>query len=278
MNPLVFISYNTWKAQGAYRKRLHALAHLLQWHRPALCCLQECFASDDGMLDTARFLAASLDMQLVYAPLRPKRRACEGHTMPSTSGLAVLVHKSYKLLTHAMHMLVSDASDGQRAVQLLAVQSPWGTLGIANTHLTHIKSAGELRCAQLQETITALGSLTQCQHRIIAGDMNMVVAGELLESQKCAADMTLLDCYTQGGGGAGDSTLIGARRAGESNRRIDYIFSLAPPTHHPVCSGAELIGVDAVTAWGERPSDHAGVVVKLNLHKGEVAAVVDPDE
>jgi endonuclease/exonuclease/phosphatase family metal-dependent hydrolase len=217
-------------------------------------------------------------MQLFCNPLRPKKRACEGHTMHSTSGLAVLVHKSYTLLTHSVHMMVSDESDGQRAVQLLAVQSPWGTLGIANTHLTHLKSADELRRTQLHEVITALGSLSQCQYRFIAGDMNMVVDRELLDSQRCAADMTLLDCYTQGGGGADDSTLIAARRAGESNRRIDYILSLAPPNHHPVCSGAELIGLDPVTAWGERPSDHAGVVVKLYPHKGEVAAVVDPDE
>lgn len=124
------VTLNSWKCDGAYRLRVQAMATQLRRLAPDVVAIQESFASLDGQHDTARTLAQVLGMHWVLAPARRKHRVCEGLTLDSYSGLAVL--SKWPFTRHAVLPLPSEPADGERIAVLCQLRAgartvPWPT-------------------------------------------------------------------------------------------------------------------------------------------------------
>lgn len=141
------VTLNTWKGDGAYGARLHAMADGLRSLDPDIVLLQEVLDAPELGLHTGARLAQDLGLNGVHLPLRDKKRSVEGIRVDSRSGLSVL---SRHPIRHSLSIpLPSRDSDGERAALVTEIAAPAGPLSVTNLHLTHLDDAS-LRRQQLQ--------------------------------------------------------------------------------------------------------------------------------
>lgn len=161
------VTLNTWKGDGAYVKRLDAMAAGLAALSPDIVTLQEVLAAPAAGYDTAAHLAASLRMNAASLPLRRKPRLVEGRTVDSTSGLAVL--SRWPIRRERSVPLTADARDGERAALVAEIETHERPITIACVHLTHLSDTESLRRRQWHEVAAALSGPAAA---IVAGDFN----------------------------------------------------------------------------------------------------------
>ncbi len=164
------LTLNTWKCDGAYRARLAAMVDGLSKWQPDVVLLQEAFATEDGLADTAQHQAQALGLIATVAPARRKVRVFEGYHCPSTSGLALLTREPPP--SHHVLQLPSDPADGERIAQLAQLVHQGQTFWMANLHLTHLSHASALRAQQLATTLAALHRLAGACPMVVGGDFN----------------------------------------------------------------------------------------------------------
>jgi endonuclease/exonuclease/phosphatase family metal-dependent hydrolase len=163
----VVVTLNTWKGDGAYRRRLALMTEGLSALAPDILLLQECLAAPEAGLDTARSLARSLGLHQAVWPGRPKPRTVEGVTVDSTSGVAVL--SRFPIRNIRILDLPADPRDGERAALMAELDHPDGPILAVSLHLTHLPDALTLRGRQLATILTALPSDLPA---ILGGDFN----------------------------------------------------------------------------------------------------------
>jgi len=164
------ITLNTWKGDGAYTKRLDAMAAALAALSPDIVTLQEVLAAPAAGYDTAAHLARSLGMSAAVLPLRHKPRLVEGRTVDSTSGLAVL--SRWPIQAKRSVPLAADARDGERAALIAGIDMQGKSITIACIHLTHLSDGKELRRQQWRQVAAALSGPGSA---IVAGDFNATI-------------------------------------------------------------------------------------------------------
>lgn len=246
------VSLNTWKCDGAYRQRLGLMAEGLAALAPDVLLLQEVFATEDGEVDTATFLARALAMHVAVAPARCKPRWIEGQSRLSTSGLAVL--SRYSLPSWKVLELPSDEADGERIALLASISQGKQEMWLANLHLTHLPEAGILRTRQLQSCLTALAALAGKTPCLIGGDFN------------AAASSPELACFLQApwrltAPFAGQPKITHRSDAGQ-DLDLDHILL---SSHWPAEGGHRVfVAMEPWQHGGEyAASDHAAVVLDL---------------
>ncbi len=167
---LRILTLNTWKCDGLYRRRLNHMAQRLEELNPDVVLLQEVFATEDGQVDTAAYLAKHLAMAVTHAPARRKSRWFEERHCPSSSGLAVLTRQP--VVEHHVVALPTDEDDGERIAQIVKVVHQGNSFWVANLHLTHLPTAAKLRSSQLATCLSALRQHAGLGFSVIGGDFN----------------------------------------------------------------------------------------------------------
>jgi endonuclease/exonuclease/phosphatase family metal-dependent hydrolase len=253
------VSFNTWKGENAYLRRLDLMASGLRAVAPDIVCLQEALQTRDRRLDTARRLARVLGLQRAWTPARLKIRRVEGGRQACFSGLAIL--SRYPIEQHQQLMLPSDLRDPERCAQWIDISVNGKPQRVVNLHLTHIRDADSLRRRQW---ITLLKDLDRSEtpDRVwLCGDFNAAPASMAIDFRETPPGWRMVDAYTAGGGRRPGRTWPVSAPPGEG-RRIDRILSL---TRNGAATSSWRRAATVLTqpdAEGFFPSDHAGVMVE----------------
>jgi endonuclease/exonuclease/phosphatase family metal-dependent hydrolase len=190
--PLVVMTLNTWKGDGAYGARLRLMAEEVGRLDPDILLLQECFAAPELGHDTAAALAGATGSHSASWPGRRKIRLCEDAEALSTSGLAVLsrhpIRRSWTM------QLPSDPRDGERAALLAEIDHPAGTILAVCLHLTHLADAQALRRRQFESIMEELAGVSPATLVIVGGDFNAAADAEEFANASSAAGGRLVDC------------------------------------------------------------------------------------
>lgn len=227
---LRLVTFNTWKGDGAYGRRLPAMAAYLEALQPDIVALQEVLIAPELGHDTAAYLASALGMKVAAVPLRRKRRDIEGRTVDSWSGLAVLsrrpVSRSKTIL------LPTDPRDGERAALAVEIDG----LAVICLHLTHLQDAGDLRNRQMAAVFEAA---RENAGMLIAGDFNEVAEALPLEGtgfSDCRVSLGLPPVPTLVGGGRSDCIDLVLHRQGAGPRPVGWFTAECdrqePPSDH----------------------------------------------
>lgn len=261
------VTINTWKGDGPYRRRLELLAEQLHALQPDVVALQESLHAPDGAASTHETLAGALGMDATYVPARDKRRAIEGETHASWSGLAVL--SRWPLTPLPTVDLPADPADGERVAQVASVETPSGVVGVINTHLTHLRGRDELRRDQLRAILEATTALEEARARVLCGDFNARPGSPAIEYLgRGDHGWDARHAWTPGQRLRPQATLSERNsyvRDGIGAHTIDYIWTLARSAReHPRLLEACIV-LDQADDNGLHPSDHFGVMAEFEL-------------
>ncbi len=261
------VTINTWKGDGPYRRRMELLAEQLHALEPDVVALQESLHTHDGAHSTHETLAEALEMNAGFAPARDKRRVIEDEPHASWSGLAVL--SRWPITPSPTLELPADPEDGERVAQSATLDTPHGTVALANTHLTHLRTRDDLRCEQLRVILEAMPPAEEAEARLLCGDLNARPGSPAIEylvrgdhgwdarhawtqSQRLTPHATLSErnSYVRDGLGA---------------HTIDYIWTLARSPRKQPRLVETCIVLDEADEHGFHPSDHFGVMAEFEL-------------
>jgi endonuclease/exonuclease/phosphatase family metal-dependent hydrolase len=237
---LRLVTLNTWKGDGAYQKRLVAMAAGLASLSPDIVALQEVLLAPDAGYDTAAYLATALGLHAANAPGRRKPREVEGRTVESASGLALL--SRFPIRSQRSMPLTKDPRNGDRAALIAKVEVHGGSLTVACLHFTHFHDANDVRRRQWEETQLAVAGAATV---LVAGDFNSSIdlfdLGRFIDSRQACGEPDR-------------STLVDS----PSGQAIDHILFTAgrglTTTGWRTALGSPPPGCDVT------PSDHLAVV------------------
>jgi endonuclease/exonuclease/phosphatase family metal-dependent hydrolase len=260
-------SWNTWKNEGDYARRLPAMADALRALAPDVVLLQEVFCVvDDGSSpaaaagdvpgDTGAFLAQATSMQLHFAQAR--RRLREGEAQPlrdSYSGHAIL---SRFALTRLRRLeLPSSERGGERIALCAALKIDGLSLQFACVHLAHLHEDAALRRVQLDQVLSQLAA--DAMPAIVGGDFNCERSDWHWRQVAIQEGWTRIDALE-----ALDirqPTHPVPLQPGRRGRQIDGLLALQPTTAADAARLRLLDGgvtaLAAATPGGVCPSDHA---------------------
>lgn len=247
------VSLNTWKAEGDYPRRIHAMAQGLAALSADVIALQEDLRTADGRTHTALALARALGMQLFWVPARPKRRSVGLRHTPTTSGLAVL--SRLPVQEHRVIALPVDARDGERVAQAVRLPALHRGGWLVNLHLTHLADRADLRRQQFKEALGWAIALAPGEPVLVCGDFNAPADAFSLNPDE-AHGHALIDAF------AGQPKVTHVTTEGEA-LDLDQVMA-----HQPIAGpswrvrGARVV-LDKPGPHGVMPSDHAGVCVDL---------------
>ena len=272
---LRLVTLNTWKCDGNLSARLPLMADGLASLDADVVCLQECFASYPGaahpdtahstppsaarasacgVMDTALYLSRRLRSRLFHAPARWKVRTIGRTSIPSTSGLAVLVRG--EALDMDVLELPSDPRDGQRIAQGVVIRRERVSLRVVNLHLSHLRDGDALRASQLRAVLDRFAD--DSMPTILAGDFNATFDAPALSAARSRDDLDLGPEAPE----RWPATLLG----GEARARaIDHVLLLRGGLR----DGPRLVDrrrvLDRPDGSGVYPSDHAGVMAEIEF-------------
>jgi endonuclease/exonuclease/phosphatase family metal-dependent hydrolase len=229
------VTLNTWKGDGAYHRRLVAMAEGLRAENPDIVLLQEALRAPEVRLDTAAYLAETLGMDYVAWHGRHKRRMIEGQEFDCTSGVAIL--SRVPIVASRIIALPSNPADGERAALSVRI----GQVEYVSLHLTHLADGAALRRIQLETILRQIDN----GPALLGGDFNAEPASILFDG------LPMADCRTLAG--------IGAVPTCEC-RCIDHVMAVG---WSPVIDDVRLVLTEA--ADGIVPSDHAGLAADFGL-------------
>ncbi|GEM_PF-6304707 len=171
------LTLNTWKGDGAYRRRMHHLRQALSGGPWSICCFQEVFDAEGEERSTVRHLEAALPAHRCYVtPARPKLRqlGATGALLPSTSGLMIMT--TFPSAGALEVLALPDCEQDQdRRAQILTLRTPAGLVRLVNVHFTHLRQGDALRRAQVRTLFEALSARNRAEPvaaTVIAGDFN----------------------------------------------------------------------------------------------------------
>lgn len=258
VGPLRVLTLNTAKGDGDYRSRIAWLSHELAAMRPDIVALQEVFRDESGALDTAAQLQKRLGMNGFWAPARFKPRVCEGVSVPSWSGLALLSRRDWSIVDTLE--LPSDERDGDRIAQFGYIETERTGLIVANIHLTHLRDRSDLRHEQLRRVLGHPLMQISGAVRLVCGDFNATPDSDVFDGLLGWSSFGhLTDSYELGGGAARRGSL-----PSHEGRRVDYVLSLADfESDHPVFISSAVVLDRPDPKSGTLPSDHYGVATTM---------------
>ncbi len=243
------LTFNIWKNEGQFARRMAAIADLVAWHAPDVVALQECFVAPALGVDAALGVAGDAYHVTRFAA-RAKERWHLGAPCASRSDMAILT-RDMPLVT-GRHALPEDARDGERG--LLWVDLPVGGLRIrlGCTHLTHLHDQAAEGIRRQQAACIAAVLLHDVEAAILMGDFNATSGDAALvpifhERTLCpvARDMAQVRAGAVPANGAIDHVLAFSRHG--TARLIDRRMVCTPdaagfPSDHPAILAEIEIG------------------------------------
>jgi endonuclease/exonuclease/phosphatase family metal-dependent hydrolase len=268
MKPLTVVTLNTWKCDGAYRRRLQLMAEGLGRLEADIVLLQEVFVAADSSLDTGRFIAGRLGLHLCFHPARRKTREVEGVAMDGYSGLAVL--SRYPPGESGALPLQEDERDDDRWAQWVRINVDGVRLMVINTHLCHLQDRDDLREQQLRRIVSHASAQVGAQLMLLGGDLNSGPNSRPLNWLEQQAQCRVRSAWSE----TGYLDLPGTLNAGEARTCIDHLYRFE--TDAIPMSWVEVgTAMDQADRSGVFPSDHAAVMARLNIREGSPGRIVN---
>jgi endonuclease/exonuclease/phosphatase family metal-dependent hydrolase len=256
MPSLRIVSINTGKGDGAYQRRLELLSEGLRALDPDVVLIQEALKSDDGALDTLRFLADRLDLHPSFAPARFKPREIEGIQYNTWSGIGILSKVAPDEIVPIE--LPMDPRDGDR-VSLVA---HFGNLAIASVHLTHLRDAEAALVRRRQiETVLDSDAFRDATDVLIGGDFNMTL-DDIAQLLSGIEDWTAIDAF---GSETENRANVPVTKPMVEGYCLDYIFALTRPGQSLPSFSDSRVVLGESDASGIYPSDHRGVMTTVTF-------------
>lgn len=255
------VTYNTWKCDGLYRDRLEWMGQGLRALAPDILCLQEAFDCPERGADTARYFSDVLGMSVEVLSARRKHRVFENDNRMSGSNLAIL--SKWPMLRQPDVKLAEHSEDADRWAMQVSIPTGlgWG-LRIVNTHFTHLRGASgkRVRASQAEQ----VSSVCQAQERetvVLCGDLNDEWESDALAPMR---QLEWLNIQHDLDG----STWLGQRKSSNvPERRIDQVQVMKKHAQDvDVLRRFPALNTPVGPA-GEYPSDHAALVVDLELRQ-----------
>jgi endonuclease/exonuclease/phosphatase family metal-dependent hydrolase len=262
--PFSIATLNIWNRMGPWDERLVAIRTQLASLRPDVIALQEAVRIDGPVpFDQPAIVADGFDYHIAFGS-NPESRYPMGNAILSR----------WPITDHEVFFLPHVDSDERRSVVVARIDTPFGPMPVACTHLNWRFDHGYIREKQIRFVTDRL------HERAHHGDFPAILAGDL-NAESDADEIRFLRGHTTLGGRSvafrdafalvGDGT-PGATFARsnpfaavlrEPNRRIDYIFVEGPreddgrgdPIEARVCFDEPVHGTYA--------SDHYGVIATI---------------
>ena len=261
------VTWNVWWRFGPFRQRQQAIEHVLREVDADVICLQEVWATDaEGReVDQAAMLGDTLSMHV--------NRTTPTFYDGQAFGNAVLSRWPAGLLAD-QPLPRADGTPGHRQVVAATIDTPWGPLPVASTHLDHRFDASATRQRQVEVLLSLAtdwrGDTGSDLPVILGADLNAVPDSDevrTLTGRRAAIDgIVMSDVWEQCGAGSGNTWRRENPYLDDSawpDRRLDYLLVSWPrpkPVGNPVrcwLAGDGPVDVDGEQVW---PSDHAAVV------------------
>jgi len=162
MSRLKLATYNLWKDDGEFPKRIQEIPNNIRKNLFDIICLQEDYCSSN--FSSSKFLNIELDYHYISTPTRMKLR----NNQLSSSNLTVLSKYEMKLLDE---IYFRKSEEEERACQFIEFEFEKKKALLVNTHLCHLSSSS--RVFQIN---TILKELDKYEHDIIffCGDLNAI--------------------------------------------------------------------------------------------------------
>lgn len=246
MGLLRCLSFNIWKNEGDYPRRMAAIAALLRALKPDVVALQECFVAPALGIDSARTLAGKA-WHLTRYPARAKRRWHDGDWRDSRSDMAILSREVP--LASGMVALPGDPRDGERGLLWADLPIAGGRIRLGCTHLTHLHddTAQAVRKAQAAAVMAALTG--DGSPAILMGDLNAASTDPALAAMfgHPALCPQARDCAKAPGGDA------------PANGAIDHVLLFAATVGQRMVSRR----IAATPDISGHPSDHPAILAEI---------------
>ncbi|MBA4261171.1 MAG: hypothetical protein C0443_03885 [Comamonadaceae bacterium] len=247
------VSLNTWKAEGDYPQRVRAMVDGLSALSADVIALQEDLRTADGLTHTALALGRALSMHLSWVPARAKPRRVGQHHTLTTSGLAVLSRRP--VLEQRVLELPQDERDGERVAQCVRLPGAAGEGWLVNLHLTHLPDRADLRRAQLEVVLQAMGGLAAERPLVLCGDFN-AEPGDPELAGFLQPGGPLVDVF------AGRPKVTHLAASGQAFN-LDHVFLRTMEAKRPFELGDARVALERPDQHGVMPSDHFAVCVDL---------------
>lgn len=262
MRKLRIVSYNTWKCDGDYHRRLPKIVSGLQQLDPDIVCLQEAFQCEGAGADTSAKIAEALAMHVFDLKARYKKRAFKGKERHSYSNLAMIVSPSFSQETD-IKLPSHEKDDDRWAMTVKETATNYPIIKVTNTHLTHVRDAEGVRLRALQaEVVKSISKPQENCLSIVCGDFNA-----LWESADLSPLSQLDDLVTPMERDLKGSMIGPKYNSSRVSPRIDFVFvRCGQDLVDRVRVVREFVAMDET--FGKEnlnPSDHAAVVVDLEV-------------
>jgi endonuclease/exonuclease/phosphatase family metal-dependent hydrolase len=263
-------TWNLWWRFGPWRERTAAIRKVLRDSRPDILGLQEVWADEER--NFAGELAEELGMYWTWVRSpRPERWSARLPGFPGEVGHAILAR--WPIRDRAELPLPSGSSgDESRNALVCVVESTDGRIPFATTQLTSAPWDSATRCEQVRTLVRFLAERQREDYPVVVvGDLNAEPDSDevrLLCGHKTAPateGFVLLDAWRYAPPGIDSWTWDRANphvlATMEPSARIDYVLVGSPHGQRGHVRSVRRIGAAPVA--GTWPSDHAGVLAKL---------------
>lgn len=161
MSRINIATYNIWKDDGDFPKRIYDLSNELKDNKFDIICLQEDYNSES--FSSGKFLNIELDFNYISTSTRVKIRNGKN----SSSNLTVLSKYETKLL---QEIYFDKDGPEERAFQIIEIEIKKNKVLLINTHLCHISS--QTRYQQMQLILNHLRNYNNYDITFLCGDFN----------------------------------------------------------------------------------------------------------
>lgn len=262
---------NTWKCKSSYEQRLHLLIDRFKKEHLDILCCQETFRTLDGKYDTARTLAAGLDMSYSFSAASPKKRLISGKKVESFSGLTILTSSKTCTIKSGSFPLPDKSKAKGSAAQFAIIRKNGDAILIINLFLSHLKHKKKMRLNQLKTIFSHPLMEKQYAAILICGDINVNPQKAELRFLKKQSEFKVLDGFIKGGGNPRVSALCSntALDAEQDGQYIDHIFVLQKrirPVAEIKFRNSRII-LDQSNGKTLTPSRHFGIALDLTLSR-----------
>lgn len=261
---LTVLTLNLWNRAAPWEERLAVIRRGVEALAPDVIALQEAIRFPEYGFDQPALVAEAMGYHIAHG---------QPDDGPYPFGNSVL--SRWPIAHHEVLLLPRGGTDENRCAVLARLETPWGALPFATTHLNWKMHHGHVRVAQVQALVAALTGFTR------EGDLPAVLAGDF-NAEPESDEIRYLrghtglggecvyfnDCFAAAGDGSRGATF--ARRnpyaavSREPDRRLDYVFVRGPderargaPLASGLCFDEPVHGV-----WA---SDHFGVWARIEV-------------
>ena len=258
LKELKIVSLNTWKNEGAYRKRLPLIASGLEGLNADIILAQECFYCESTEDNTVAYLADHLDLKFVFANARGKLRQHGGEMRDCYSGLAILSNGTFDE-AETIPLPSSDMS-GERIALSSRLTIGEISLKIVCVHFSHVRGEEEIRANQIRASLEALKEDDGSDVLVVGGDFNCLPDSEELRLGFADLNLNLVNRVLANGCREPTSPIPPVSH--RSGRQIDHIWHLVRRSGLNFEASAG-VSMNTPDSEGIYPSDHAAVWLRL---------------